>query len=110
MIFDWDHWKQKRKLTESKGQKPDYSFDNWLKQVKSFGDNVNSMVDKSKEVDKEIEDKKKQSSNERDADSDNDNKETAWNKLKEKAKEKAKAKKKDKDTKEEDSSESLHSS
>ena len=101
----WNEWKARRAsdaaLRESKGQSPNYSFDNWLKMTKSFGDEVSSFVGQAKEKDKELDDEiksKKQEPLDKDKDKDNDNvaadskdsktKETAWKTLKDIAKQK----------------------
>ena len=95
---NWTEWKARRAsdgaLRESKGQSPNYSFDNWLKMANSFGDEVSSFVGQAKEKDKELDGeikKKKQAPPDEDSDdADSDDpktKETAWNKLRDIAKE-----------------------
>lgn len=115
---NWNDWKVCRSLTESKGQAPNYAFDNWLKMTKSFGDEVSSFVGQAKEKDKELDDeidkKKKEpetkepleKKDDADAgDSDKKDKEAAWNKLRDIAKERMK-----KDEKKDGSKKPSHSS
>lgn len=105
----WNDWKVRRVLAESKGQAPNYAFDNWLKITKSFGDEVSSFVSQAREKDKELDDeldkKKKEpeskepktdpeslkdKKNDDAGDSEKKEKEAAWKKLREIAKERMK--------------------
>jgi hypothetical protein len=104
---NWNEWKTRRAdgpVVESKGQAPNYSFDNWLKMTKNFGDEISSFIGQSKERDKELDDeieKKKKEPPEKSTqeddddagDSDKSEKESAWKKLKDIAKERMKSKK-----------------
>jgi hypothetical protein len=100
---NWNEWKAKRgngkTLIESKGQRPNYSFDNWLKMTKALGDEVSSFVGQAKEKDQELDDEiKKKKLEPKDIDDDDDDddagnsedskdKETAWKKIRDIAKE-----------------------
>jgi len=103
---NWNEWKAKRgngkALIESKGQRPNYSFDNWLKMNKALGDEVSSFVGQAKEKDQELDDEiKKKKLEPKDIDDDDDDdddddagnsedskdKETAWKKIRDIAKE-----------------------
>jgi len=105
---NWIEWKNSRSNTaairENKVQTPNYSFDNWLKMTKSFGDDVTSFVGQAKEKDRELDDeisKKKEEPKDKDDAGDSDaskDKETAWKKLKDIVKER-KEKKDSKDKK-----------
>lgn len=53
----WSEWKTRRSntpLAENKGQRPDYSFDDWLKRTKTVGDEVSSFIGQAKEKDQEL--------------------------------------------------------
>ena len=108
----WNDWKVRRVLAESKGQAPNYAFDNWLKMTKNFGDEVSSFVSQAREKDKELDDeidkkKKEPELKEPDpeplkdkkdddaGDSEKKEKEAAWKKLREIAKERMKKDQKD---------------
>ena len=95
---NWNEWKSQRiddQIVESKGQTPNYSFDNWLKMTKALGDDVTSFVGQAREKDKELDSEikqKKQEPPEKDDDDDRDeekskDKQSAWKKLKDIAKE-----------------------
>jgi hypothetical protein len=100
---NWNEWKARRVLAESKGQAPSYAFDNWLKMTKSFGDEISSFVgqakEKDQELDDEIEKKKKEPPEKDDADAGDSekskDKETAWKKLRDIAKERMEKDKKE---------------
>jgi hypothetical protein len=105
----WNEWKANRgncqSFIEGKGQTPNYSFDNWLKMTKSFGDEISSFVGQAKEKDQELDDeisKKKKEPKEKDADdsdADTNDKEAAWKKLRDIAKERTEKKDKKKEKK-----------
>lgn len=107
MYLTWTEWKIRRDnpITESKGQQPNYSFDNWLKMTKSFGDEVSSFVGQAKEKDQEMdkEIKKKKDTEKQDDDAEKKKKETAWKRLQTIAKERREEAEK-KDSKESDKS------
>lgn len=109
---NWNDWKVRRVLAESKGQAPNYAFDNWLKITKNFGDEVSSFVTQAREKDKELDDeidKKKKEPEPKEpkdpeplkkkdddaGDSEKKDKEAAWKKLREIAKERMKKDQKD---------------
>ncbi len=109
---NWNEWKANRvncqSLRESKGQTPNYSFDNWLKMTKAFGDEVSSFVGQAKEKDKELDDeisKERQKPKEKESgDSDADipkDEEAAWKKIRDIAKERSEKKEEKKDKKKE---------
>ncbi len=95
----WNEWKA---YCESKGQAPNYSFDNWLKMTQTLGDDVTSFVGQAREKDAELDDKIKDKKKEPPKDEDDDDPEekskdrqTAWKKLKDIAKERQEQAKKD---------------
>lgn len=92
------HWLVSREkngpaLFEAKVQKPDYSFDRWLKMAKDLGDDVNSMVTQGKDSEKALDHKEKDQKaqknkkvvppqDEEDDEAEKKKKESAWNTLK----------------------------
>jgi hypothetical protein len=60
MEYTWTNWKAKR-LEESRGQQPNYSFDSWLQKTKDLGDEISSFVGDAKQKDAELDKEKKSS-------------------------------------------------
>jgi hypothetical protein len=88
--YKWTDWKAKR-LEEGRGQRPNYSFDSFLKRSQELGDEISSFVGDAKRKDVELDKEKKSPPSENEKDEDEDEakqeKRKAWDTLRKVARE-----------------------